>query len=195
LPPVLVPRHTDIPTEFPPLDDYSHSIPENTNFPAGIEPQSNYIPETPPPGYLSEDGEASDHHLNNSVDTGQTTHSQFEIFHPPTRVHPDPPSLTVDGFTDPSNSERFCLGLPVQRQPHAAWSSTRVHIGTARTHINGTPDPTLVSLSGCNLKIFNNQEFAALLAQSVNQGFEAVYQLTRMCTIRMSFVKGWGAEY
>lgn len=44
LPPVLVPRHTDIPAEFPPLDDYSPSIPENTNFPAGIEPQNNYIP-------------------------------------------------------------------------------------------------------------------------------------------------------
>uniref|UniRef100_A0AAQ5BHJ5 SMAD family member 3 n=1 Tax=Homo sapiens TaxID=9606 RepID=A0AAQ5BHJ5_HUMAN len=47
LPPVLVPRHTEIPAEFPPLDDYSHSIPENTNFPAGIEPQSNIPDPTP----------------------------------------------------------------------------------------------------------------------------------------------------
>nr|XP_020665682.1 mothers against decapentaplegic homolog 3 isoform X1 [Pogona vitticeps] len=205
LPPVLVPRHAEIPAEFPPLDDYSHSIPENTNFPAGIEPQSNYIPETPPPGYLSEDGESSEHQMNHSMDAGSPNlspnpvspaHNNLDL-QPVTycepafwcsisyyelnqRVgetfHASQPSMTVDGFTDPSNSERFCLGLLSNVNRNAAVELTRRHIG-------------------CNLKIFNNQEFAALLAQSVNQGFEAVYQLTRMCTIRMSFVKGWGAEY
>lgn len=44
LPPVLVPRHSDVLPELPLLDDYTHSIPENTNFPAGIEPPNNYIP-------------------------------------------------------------------------------------------------------------------------------------------------------
>ena len=43
--------------------------------------------------------------------------------------HASQPSLTVDGFTDPSSSERFCLGLlsNVNRDP--VIEQTRRHIG------------------------------------------------------------------
>ncbi|CAK9296288.1 unnamed protein product [Gordionus sp. m RMFG-2023] len=159
--------------------------------------------------------------------------------------HASRPRVTVDGFTDPSSADRFCLGQLSNVNRSRSVELTRRHIGRGvrlyylagevfaecpgdNMEIN-SPDVNNGNLNngeggnggaavfvqspncnrrygwhpatvckippGCNLKIFNNQEFAALLSQSVSQGFEAVYQLTRMCTIRMSFVKGWGAEY
>ncbi|KAG0420440.1 hypothetical protein HPB47_003496 [Ixodes persulcatus] len=245
LPPILVPRQSgDLPTELPILDDYANSVPENTNFPSSLDVQTFPLTETPPPGYMSEDGENTDQNGADSMDTvllsspspspdvQPVTYTEpafwcsISYYELNTRVgetfHASQPSLTVDGFTDPSSSERFCLGLLSNVNRNSVVEQTRKHIGRGVRlyYIGGEVFAECLSDSsifvqspncnqrygwhpatvckippGCNLKIFNNQEFAALLTTSVSRGFEAVYQLTRMCTIRMSFVKGWGAEY
>lgn len=245
LPPILVPRQSgDLPTDLPILDDYANSVPENTDFPSSLDIQTFPLTETPPPGYMSEDGENTDQNGADSMDTvllsspspspdvQPVTYTEpafwcsISYYELNTRVgetfHASQPSLTVDGFTDPSSSERFCLGLLSNVNRNSVVEQTRKHIGRGVRlyYIGGEVFAECLSDSsifvqspncnqrygwhpatvckippGCNLKIFNNQEFAALLTTSVSRGFEAVYQLTRMCTIRMSFVKGWGAEY
>lgn len=131
-------------------------------------------------------------------------------------------AITIDGFTDPNSSSRFCLGRlgNVNRDP--VIEQTRRHIGrgmklfyvggevhveccgenaifvqspNANLRNNWNPGTVCKIPPSCHMNIFNSQDFATRLTQSVNEGFESVYQLTRMCSIRISFVKGWGAEY
>lgn len=37
LPPVVVPRHTEVPSELPPLDDFKNTVPNNTDFPTDCD--------------------------------------------------------------------------------------------------------------------------------------------------------------
>ena len=132
-------------------------------------------------------------------------------------------NVVIDGFTDPSNnSQRFCLGLLSNVNRNSTIENTRRHIGKGVhlyyvggevyaeclsdaaifvqsrncNHSHGFHATTVCKIPPtCTLRIFSNQEFATILSAAVNQGYEAVYELTKQCTIRMSFVKGWGAEY
>lgn len=132
-------------------------------------------------------------------------------------------AITVDGFTDPSSgANRFCLGLLSNVNRNSTIENTRRHIGKGVhlyytggevfaeclsdaaifiqsrncNHSHGFHISTVCKIPpGNSLKIFNNQIFAQLLAQRVNEGYESVFELTKMCVIRMSFVKGWGADY
>ena len=100
--------------------------------------------DTPPPGYMSEDGDVQEQTHSDTMDmnyedvqpvtyTEPTFWCSIAYSELSTRVgeqyHASQPSIVVDGFTDPSSSERFCLGLlsNVNRDPVV--EHARKHIG------------------------------------------------------------------
>ncbi|XP_033219882.1 protein mothers against dpp-like isoform X2 [Belonocnema kinseyi] len=120
--------------------------------------------------------------------------------------------IIVDGFTHPNNSARFCLGQLSNVNRNSTIENTRRHIGKGVSfhYVNGevyaeclSDYSVFVQSSNCNnshgfhlstvckippkcsLKIFSNHEFWSLLQQTVNCGYEKVYELTTMCLIRM----------
>ncbi|UJR09533.1 hypothetical protein I4U23_013770 [Adineta vaga] len=130
--------------------------------------------------------------------------------------------VIIDGFTHPSDAERFCLGglTNVQRTMEIDKARRYIGRGVKLFHTRGnvfaeciSDNPVFVQSPITNrrfawhpatvckippsvrLKIFDSEDFTQILTSAVNEGYEAVYNLMRMCIIRMSFVKGWGVEY
>jgi len=63
-------------------------------------------------------------------------------------------------------------------------------------YMNGFHPTTVVKIAhGVSLKIFDSAKFGELLNQCVQAGFHQTMEMTKMTIIRMSFVKGWGADY
>ena len=126
-------------------------------------------------------------------------------------------------FTNPgANPDRFCLGQLSNVNRNTIIETTRRHIGEGvyLVYSDGkvwvqclSDSPVFVQSRNANLfhrfhpsavwkipsksslVIFNGSEFATHLGNCVQHGYEAVFELTKMCTIRMSFVKGWGSDY
>lgn len=131
--------------------------------------------------------------------------------------------VTVDGFTNPiDSSDRICLGLLSNVNRNSTIDNTRRHIGRGVTlqliesnvlltnnsqfpifvqSINSNYKMNLKPTTACRvpstatMEIFNTNFFLEMLERAKLEGYYNVYDLQKMCYIRMSFAKGWGESY
>ncbi|KAI6177413.1 Mothers against decapentaplegic-like protein 9 [Aphelenchoides bicaudatus] len=133
-------------------------------------------------------------------------------------------TVHIDGFTDPNTQDKISLGLFSNINRNTTIENTRRHIGKGVkltyvpyqgtlyaeclsdsaifiqsrncNYVHNFHPTTVCKINhGYSLKIFDTKMFGELLGNCINMGFNRSYELTKMTIIRMSFVKGWGAEY
>lgn len=205
LPPVLVPRHNEYPKTDPQDKHPGLSAKSGSSI-----PESNDYIDVYPVSYQETKFWCSIVYYELSSRVGEAYFASF-------------PSILIDGFTNPSyNSGRFSVGLLSNINRSLAVENARKQIGKGAHLFTFAGDVYAECLSDCSifvqsrecnerhhfhpttvikippggcLRIFSNHHFANILNYTVTRGVEATYDLVRMCTIRISFVKGWGAEY
>lgn len=139
------------------------------------------------------------------------------------KYQPSSFTVSVDGFTHPACSDRYCIGglSNVNRNEFTEWVRRRIGRGVKLTYVDGEVYVECLSdasifvscpmmgleegkeyqervskvTHGSSVRVFNNSQFSRLLSSAATKGFEAVYKLTNYCTFRVSFVKGWGRNY
>lgn len=78
-------------------------------------------------------------------------------------------------------------------------SDSAIFVQSRESNVRRRFHPTAVVklTNGQSQKIFDHKAFAQLLQERAASphAYEGVYELLKMCVIRISFVKGWGAEY
>ena len=131
-----------------------------------------------------------------------------------------PSIFYVDGGTDPSSAERFCLGSLSNVNRQKIVEDTRSGIGKGlqlyRTRdyevyaecksesalfvqsqccnlrYNWHPGTVCKIPPKCNLKLFTMSEFEKYLNQQLraDNSFKSILEMTSLCSIRISFIKG-----
>lgn len=130
--------------------------------------------------------------------------------------------LHVDGWTCPTDKNRFCLGVIRNVSPHPVVEliKRRICNGIDVIEINGrisiknitdfsifiqskyvnevmhVEDACVQKIeSGYEVDIFDLSYFQTKLENTLDSGYENVYHLKNFCTIYLSFIKGWGPFY
>ncbi|KAK6026593.1 MH2 domain protein, partial [Ostertagia ostertagi] len=204
LPPVLVPRHSELPPA---------SIPPGIRRMQAMEASGSSMPQNVEVAGLFNHSQFNQMHVDDADSYNFSPSDFFTGLH--RRLHRSHEQSTENQFgtvlerqqesTDlkihGGSSEKVGVKLTYVRHQGTLFaeceSDSAIFVQSRNcNYIHGFHPTTVVKIANkCSLKIFDEQCFRRLLAECSTRGFDASYELTKMTIIRMSFVKGWGAEY
>lgn len=70
-----------------------------------------------------------------------------------------------------------------------------VHSSMTNHLDNHAPNTVCKLMTDQQLRVFDTNAFARILEQRVQMGFVESIALHQLCTVRVSFVKGWSGQY